>query len=177
MINKFKERRVEEIATPTIVVEGRYAAEDERATEHNYSNPPELYEVLVPIEPQPVFDTDNEIWNWENDELKLNFFPSDTLTLAKHSPLKPGDVIKEEWCKQETLDKKKAWPEIWEIQYHWDFEKLPASTMPSSLNHLCHKVLAVLGVEEREEILVSGEGCEYMGDEKWHFKYLTTGEK
>ena len=94
MINKFKERRVEEIATPTIVVEGRYAAEDERATEHNYSNPPELYEVLVPIEPQPVFDTDNEIWNWENDELKLNFFPSDTLTLAKHSPLKPGDVIK-----------------------------------------------------------------------------------
>ena len=134
MNNKFKERRVEqwdEWRVNELVVN----SDHRRVTEHNYSNPPELYEVLVAIEPQP-FLSPNKNWYWKDKMvfgLRLNKEVEDLAKLMmSNAPLKPGDVIKG------------------------------------------HKVLAVLGVEEREEILVSGEGCEYMGDEKWHFKYLTT---
>ena len=132
MINKFKDRRVKGcIRIKPAQGTSTWVEPDRRATVHDYSNPPDLYEVLVAIEPQPPSHVD--LCLTKNGKIMADDFENNLI--YSDPPLKPGDVIKG------------------------------------------HKVLAVLGVEEREEILVSGEGCEYMGDEKWHFKYLTTGEK
>ena len=92
MNNKFKERRVKKVDIPTS--SGFYTG-DKRSPricdpEHDYSTPPELYETLVVMEPQPVWDESNKgkvhgrhSWN-ETIEKEIHW---------GKAPLKPGDVI------------------------------------------------------------------------------------
>jgi hypothetical protein len=100
MTDKFKERRVEQKTWDWRVVNVIDTAE-KRATVHDYSNPPELYEVLVAIEPQPVWDESNKgkVRGWENVYCKIYGRHSWNETIEKEihwgkAPLKPGDVIK-----------------------------------------------------------------------------------
>ena len=119
MINKFKERRVRQIQ----ITSDRILNERNPNT-HDYSNPPDLYEVLVVIEPQPVWDESNKgkvhgrhSWN-ETIEKEIHW---------GKAPLKLGDVIKgqkvlavlgveEKWAQTKDFDEgypKQTW--------HWKF--------------------------------------------------------
>jgi hypothetical protein len=188
MINKFKERRVEQKTWDWRVVNVIDTAE-KRATVHDYSTPPKLYEVWIEVDPQPIKE------RYKSLDFIKRF-------LMDHCPLKPGDVIKEEWVDPEgdgdgillaDMAFLLSHPTEQQRQDHIRMFNMvePASTMPESLNHLCHKVLAVLGVEEVEvstgyycigceSDTEKDENCcperfarETFGD-SWHFKYLTT---
>jgi hypothetical protein len=122
---------------------------ERRATVHNYSSPPKLCEVWIQVEPQPPVDAEK---HWIEE-------------LAPK--LRPGDVIKEVWMdtpEHDMIDR---------------FEWFSASTMPESLNNLCHKVLAVLDVCCLEKDSFDGDWPMMAGQRPepikiWYWKYLTT---
>ncbi len=155
-----------------------------RNTEHNYENPPHLFNVFIPLEFQPKGKGKIE---WKPCSFTQSsrrgvvggdvyiFTPDDGGQQKEYTAILEGGqiVIEEEWLDKDSMNCISIFSEYPDFQekIKSDFKE-PPSTMPASLNTFT--VVNVLGCEESWTQTKDFENG--YPKQKWHFNYLMKKE-